>query len=399
MMNRRDFLKSIALASTAPLWIRFSEIGATAAEGTPLPLPSHMLLVLFLNGGNDGLNTVVPYLDGAYKSARPTIGLAPSDVVPIGGGLGIHKSLERVAGMWSTGNLAIVHNVGYPNPNFSHFDSTQIWETASPDFRYHTGWLGRYLDATDGPNAGPVRAVAIGTGGLPRTLVGQDSSGVSLNGLSDFSFADDGRGDAPMRRSAYGAFAAGSVDDGSMRTAILKAQDTATKAVSVVGQVREGITEPLTEAETVAHMFSAGVGTEIGFIQVGGFDTHTTQNALHAQQLAEVDNAIRSFFSAANTLGLADRATVMTFSDFGRRVGENASNGTDHGSSMPVLVMGPRVNGGVYGARPDLTDLQDGNLKPSINFGSVYSSVIAQGFGVDPVPIIGAEFPLLPLIS
>jgi len=398
MMNRREFLKAVALASTAPLWVRFSSLGAEASTG-PLPIPDHLLLVLFLNGGNDGLNTVVPYLDPAYKIARPTVSLGASDVFALGGGLGLHKSLARVKSMWNAGQVAIVHNVGYANPNFSHFDSTQIYETASRDFRYHTGWLGRYLDATDGPASGPVRAVAVGTGSLPRTLVGQNDAGVELDTLGEFAFADGGRADAEFRRSAYARFGAGLVEDGSMRTAIQKAQATTTSAVGVVGAVAAGLTDPLTTAETVAHLFSAGVGTQIGFISVGGFDTHTTQLSAHAQQLTEVDTAIASFFDAANALGLGDRATVMTFSDFGRRVGENASNGTDHGSSMPIMLMGPRVRGGVYGERPDLTDLSDGNLKPAINFGSVYASVLAQAFGVDPDPIMGAAYPLLPLIQ
>lgn len=397
MMNRREFLKAVALASSAPMWVRFSAIGAEAATGA-VPIPDRLLLVLYLGGGNDGLNTVVPYLDPAYASARPTIGLKADEVSSIGGGLALHKSLARVHGMWQQGQVAVVHNVGYPKPNFSHFDSTYIWETASPDMQYHTGWLGRYLDASEGPANGAVRAIAVGTGGLPRTLIGEEGAGFALNSLSDFAFADTGRADAALRRAAYASFGGG-VPTSAMHDKVLQAQNNMTSAVATVSQVAKGMAGPMTPAKTVAQMFAAGVGTQIGFITVGGFDTHTTQRGAHAARLKEVDTAIAEFFDAAGALGIADRVTVVTFSDFGRRVGENASSGTDHGSSMPVLVMGPRVRGGSYGSRPDLSELDAGNLVPAIHLGSVYSSVLAQSFGVDPAPIMGREYPLLPLLG
>jgi uncharacterized protein (DUF1501 family) len=397
MMNRREFLKAVALASSAPMWVRFSAIGAEAATGA-VPIPDRLLLVLYLAGGNDGLNTVVPYLDGAYKSLRPGIGLKEDEVSSIGGGLALHRSLARVHGMWRAGQVAVVHNVGYPKPSFSHFDSTYIWETASPDMQYHTGWLGRYLDASEGPANGAVRAIAVGTGGLPRTLIGEEGAGFALNNLSDFAFADAGRPDAALRRAAFASFGAG-VPSSEMHVKVLQAQNNMTSAVATVSQVAKGITGPMTPPKTVAQMFAAGVGTQIGFISVGGFDTHTTQRGAHAARLQEVDTAIAEFFDAAAELGIADRATVVTFSDFGRRVEENASNGTDHGSSMPVLVMGPRVRGGSFGSRPDLTQLDAGNLVPAIHLGSVYSSLLAQAFDVDPAPIMGTSYPLVPLLG
>ena len=400
MMNRRDFLKAITLASAAPLWIRLGS-SAAYASGAEYPTPERLLLVIWLAGGNDGLNTVVPYLDSVYKNRRPTIGFNQSEVLDLGGShaLGLHPSLQRVHQMWTQGQAAIVHNVGYPNPNFSHFESTHIWETASPDGRFHTGWLGRYLDATDSPTRGPVRAVAVGSDTLPRTLVSAKGGATALTTLSDFGFADGGRADSAARRAAYNAFGIGRPADGSMRTKILDAQVATSTAVDAVADARKAITTALTPAETVATMFAAGVGTEIGFIFLGGFDTHTTQRPGQASSLTRVDNAIAQFFDAAARLGIADRATVLTFSDFGRRLEENASNGTDHGSSMPMLVLGPRVRGGVYGARPDLTDLDQGNLKPGLHFNTVYGSVMADAFNVDPDPLLGGAYPRIPLIG
>jgi len=397
-MNRRDFLKSVVAASAAPLWVRFGSLAAYAAE--PAALPDHMVMVLYLGGGNDGLNTVVPYLDSAYQKARPTVGLGAGDVNALGGGLGLHKSLARMYQMWGNSRLAIVQNVGYANPSFSHFDSTFIYETASNDFRYHTGWLGRYLDTTDAQARGPVRAVAVGFDALPRTLIGEKSGGVALNSLSDFSWLDDGRADVSLRRSAYAALN-DNPTDGSMRAQILNAQAQTVRAVSAVAGAARSTKGALTPAQTVANLFAANIGLEIGFVQVGGFDTHTNEHGFQATGLTRVDTAIAEFFDAANQLGIYDRVSVLTFTDFGRRVGENANAGTDHGSSGPLFVMGPQVRGGVYGARPDLSNsaLDDGNLVPAIDMRSVYGSVLSGAFHVDPVPIMGGDFPLMPLIG
>ena len=398
-LSRREFIKAVALASTSPFWVRMN---AFAADAAPVPIPQQLLMVLFLQGGNDGLNTVVPYLDGAYKSQRPTIALKPNEIFPIGSGLGLHKSLPRVNQMWKQGQVAILQNVGYANPNFSHFDSTDIWETASPDRHFHTGWLGRYLDQTDSGDKGPVRAVAVATPSLPRTITGNAGTGVTLNALSDFDFADKGLGpdEVALRRAAFGSFQAGASNEGSMRSKILAGQEQMADAVEMVSGAAGNFTiASPTPAQTVAQMFSVGVGTEIGFIGVGAFDTHVGQPQGHADSLKEADDAIAAFFDTAASLGLKDRATVLTFSDFGRRVGENAGSGTDHGTSMPMFLLGPQVNGGLYGSRPDLTDLEAGNLVMDISMQSVYASVLEQAFNVDPDPILGASYPTLPLIG
>jgi uncharacterized protein (DUF1501 family) len=397
MMDRREFLKALTLASAAPLWVRLGPLAATAAEAA-VPTPDRLLLVLYLAGGNDGLNTIAPYENATYKKLRPDLALRSSEVFPLGGGFGLHRSMPTLNTMWKAGQVAVVHNVGYSNPNFSHFDSAYIWETASPELRYHTGWLGRYLDATDDQTNAPVRAIAVGLDSLPRTLIGENQNGVAMNRLADFSFIDEGRADADLRRRAYSAFGAGASNDSSMRSKVLAAQQGTTAAISAVADASKKVGGTMTPAQTVATMFGAGVGTQVGFIAVGGFDTHTTQRASHAQSLGLVDTAVKEFFDQASKLGLADRATVVTFSEFGRRVEENASEGTDHGSSHPVLVIGPRVNGGLKGAVPDLADLQDGNLKPTTHFSSVYGSVLADAFGVDPAPILGGDFPYIPLI-
>lgn len=397
MMNRRDFLKALTAASAAPLWIRLGPLAGSVAEAS-VPTPDRLLLVIYLGGGNDGLNTVAPYQNSAYKNLRPDLYLRGNEVFPIGNGYGLHKALPTVNAMWQAGQVAIAHNVGYSNPNFSHFDSAYIWETANSEGRYHTGWLGRYLDATDGTTQAPVRAVAVGFDSLPRTLIGQSQKGVAMTGLADFSFIDDARADAQLRRRAFQAFGDGVANDSSMRSKVIHAQEGTTAAISAVADASKKVSGVMTPAQTVATMFGAGVGTEIGFITVPGFDTHTTQRGAHNTLLANLDKAIKEFFDQAGKLGLADRATVVTFSEFGRRVGENASQGTDHGSSQPMFVIGQRVNGGFKGSGPDLTDLVDGNLKPSTNFGTFYGSLLSDVFNVDPAPIMGDSYPLMSLV-
>lgn len=397
MMNRREFLRALTAASAAPLWVRLGPLAGSVAESA-VPTPNGLLLVLNLAGGNDGLNTVAPYQNATYKKLRPDLYLRANEVFPLASGFGLHKALPTVNAMWKAGQVAVLHNVGYVNPNFSHFDSQYIWETANSEMRYHTGWLGRYLDATDGQTQAPVRAMAVGFDAMPRTLIGQTQNGVAMNSLADFSFVDDRRADAQLRRRAYRAFGAGASGD-SMRAKVIAAQEGTNAAISAVADASKKVGGAMTPAQTVATMFGAGVGTEIGFIQVGGFDTHTTQRAAHSKILQEADLAIKAFFDQARTLGLADRATVITFSEFGRRVEENASEGTDHGSSQPVLIIGPRVNGGLKGGAPDLEDLVEGNLKPSTNLGTFYGSIIADVFKVDPAPILGDTFPLVSLVG
>lgn len=403
MMNRREFLKAIGFASAAPMWVRFSSIAAEAATTTTATqLPNHMLLVIHMAGGNDGLNTVVPFQDSTYKQLRPTIGLKGDEVFHLGtrgAGLGLHKSMPNLFKYWGTGRLAIVQNVGYPNPNFSHFDSTEIYETASPDHRFHTGWLGRYLDVTETAASGPVRAVAVGTYALPKTVTGQSGTGVVLNSLYDFSFVESTYGDAALRRASYEAFGAGRQADGSMRSKVLEAQDRTVQAVDAVKLAADtqAFAAP-TPAQTVAQMFAAGVGTEIAFLGLGSFDTHTTQRPVHADSLTIVDDAIGEFFDAATQLGIGDRVSVLTFSDFGRRAGENGG-GTDHGSSYPMFLAGPRVVGGLYGSRPDLTALADGNLVPGLPMENVYATVLEQAFRVNSAAILGATYSTLPIFA
>lgn len=396
-LNRRDFLKGLAAAgvaaSTLPLWGRASAYADTGPSTTA----DRFLLLIFLQGGNDGVNTVIPAGDTAYPRLRGALALKPEQVLDLGIGMGLHPSLPFLHQQWSAGRMAILHSVGYPKPDLSHFRSTEYWETASPERRWLSGWVGRYLDATEGQRFGPIRAVGVG-GEQPRVLTGDSVSPVALRSLSTFSFADGGTSDIAARRRAYEAFSKTVPVDASMRSRVVAAQRRTVSAIGPVGNAARSAPGTTEAGATAAHLFAAGVGAEVGFISLGGFDTHTDQLAPHAALLSSLDATVNGFFTTAGQLGIADRSTVLVFSEFGRRAMVNYSNGTDHGAAGPAFVIGPRVIGGAYGTRPNLNRLVDGNIPMSIDFRRVYASLLEQVLKVPSAPVLGEQFATIPLI-
>ena len=394
-MKRRDFLKGAAIASTAPFWGRMS---AYANETGPAGVADRFLLMIFLSGGNDGLNTVVPLAKPAYARHRPNLALKPETVLDMGIGYGLHPSLPFIHQQCKAGRVAVVHSVSYPRPDFSHFRSTEFWDTGSPERRWYSGWVGRYIDSTEGSRFGPVRAVGVGPE-MPRMLAGEAISPVVLDSLPAFTYADKAAIDAAARRRAYAAFSATVPAETSLRRDVLLAQRRTLSAMDPIAAAARAANGAIAPGDTVAHLFAAGVGAEVGFIKLGSFDTHTDQLRQHATLLANFDGVVQNFFATATRLGIADRATVLAFSEFGRRVPENYGLGTDHGAAGPAFVIGPRVKGGAYGPSPNLTNLVDGNLRMGVDFRSVYASLIEQVLRVPSAPLLGAQFPLLPLVS
>jgi uncharacterized protein (DUF1501 family) len=395
-LDRRSFLKGAALAATTPLWVR---LGAEAASSGQVsggqPTPSKLLLLVWLQGGNDGLNTVVPYLDPAYRRLRPHVALSPSSVLDIGSGLGLNGALPWLHSAWGRGQVAIVHNVGYARPNYSHFESASIWQTASTDGRYQSGWVGRYLDATAAQYPAALRAVAAQSE-LPRLLASDQQHAAAVNSLDNFDFSDQ----SPSVHAVHHAlrsFSAGASGT-DMRAKVTHAQGHLLDAVSAVRAVAQQAPAALSPSQMIGRIMGSGLGTQIGFLSVDGFDTHSLQLLRHATLLTKLDTALKEFFATASAMGLGDRATAVVLTEFGRRAGDNGS-GTDHGSSTPVFVVGPRVRGGHVGTRPDLTRLDQGNLIPAIDYRSVYASILEQVLGLDADPVLGGSFPRLPLVS
>jgi len=381
-ISRRQFLEvaggALALYTTSPLWLR---LGAVGAE--PAPAEGRKLLLLLLEGGNDGLNTVVPYGHSAYFEKRKTLAYKPDKVLKLSDSteVGLAPELRKLAKLYEARKVGIVQGVGYDKPNLSHFESMDIWQTGRPKHDLATGWMGRYLDRTP---AGPsvVRAVAIGNR-LPTVLAGAEQSGVavpSFNGFTFFDGADTDPASDPHRlHEAFLAFADADMADGPAR-ALLNSERATVQAVRAIQKLGDPKAKPpATLADQVSmavKLLSSDLGVEVAMVSLGGFDNHAAENNNHPKLLTQVDDAIDRFMTDVAATGKPGDYLLMTFSEFGRRVEENSS-GTDHGTAAPLFVVGDAVAGGLYGAQPSLTALDNNkNLIRTVDFREVYSTVL-----------------------
>ncbi|MEY8018280.1 DUF1501 domain-containing protein [Mycobacterium servetii] len=380
-MNRRRFLIAGAGAGAAGLLsgavaVEWPDL-MRAAVDRPLAENSGVLVIVTLYGGNDGINTLIPYADNAYHDARPELAYDPGDVLHLDGQLGLNPALRGLAGLWRRRRLAIVRGVGYPHPDRSHFRSMDIWQTASPAEPVATGWIGRWLDATGDD---PLRAVNIGPV-LPPLAVGEKRTAAALSpghaaGMRDFgpvmeALGADDPGDTPAMAAVCRAY---------------RAAHTAEKSFASVKPAGRGHNPLAEQLHTVAGAVRARVPTRVYTVQLGGFDTHADERGTQQRLLRTLDEAVTGFLS-----DMADRnVVVLAYSEFGRRVRANASHGTDHGTAGPVFVAGAQVRGGFYGAEPSLTDLDHGDLKFTTDFRDVYFELLSRTVGTDPTPAVGA---------
>ncbi len=346
------------------------------ALATP-PSPTDGILVLLtLDGGNDGLNTVIPYHDPAYHSARPNLGFAPNEVLPLDNDLALNPALQGLRGVWGRGQLAIVRGVGYPNPSFSHFRSADIWATAVPDAMVDTGWLGRWLDQVASTN--PLAAVSIGSA-VPRVLQGASTMGAAIpSGTFGLPVPEAAFADLERAFSGETPLAARVAESGAELLDLVHAVHTATKGSDA--HAASGLAGHL---DLVTRLVAGGLPARAYVVSFGGFDTHAGERSAHQRLLGEMDAALTGFLRSADP-----RVVVVVTSEFGRRLAQNASGGTDHGSAAPVLVAGPRVHGGFYGDEPSLTDLASGNLKYTTDFRRVYTTVAERVLGIDPSIVV-----------
>jgi uncharacterized protein (DUF1501 family) len=361
---------------------------AWSARSRPKTAAGRVLVVLELSGGNDGLNTVVPYDDDEYHKHRRTTAVAAKEVIKVDDRVGLHPSLGGLAKLLERNELAVVQGVGYPNPNFSHFESAAIWHTARMNpARGEPGWLGRYL-GTLGATTGDAPAVHVGRAELPRALAGKDLQVPTLTDVeqvrrrSGFAageaarehlaaldrVAELPRGEADsdlqfIRRSSLMTYASGA----RLEAVLQKAGPAGARyPAGALGQ----------QLKLVAHLVKSGLTTTLYYTQLGGFDTHANQLASHPGLLQQVGDALHAFVEDLRRAGEAKRVLVLVFSEFGRRLAETAAGGTDHGSAAPVFLAGPAVKAGLHGSHPDLADLLDGNLKSGIDFRQVYATVL-----------------------
>jgi uncharacterized protein (DUF1501 family) len=395
------FLARSAMAMNAP--------GTKSAKG-------RILVVVQLNGGNDGLNTVVPYRDDEYRKQRPTIQVAASEVKTIDDHVGFHPQLAPFAKLLEAHKLAVVQSVGYPNPNRSHFESMAIWQTgqATPDAGT-SGWLARALDARPVPDGGDMQGLHIHeSAALPRSLQGGRNVIPSLAKLEQFQRRlgvpsgsnPAGQVEVLDRLSHQGHGEAGSLHQFVERCSLMTYASSARleRVRLEEGKTAAGANFPdfyglARRLRLISQLIKAELSTPIYYTQLDGFDTHSGQIQSHANLMRELGVSLEAFLKEIDAAGAADRVLVLVFSEFGRRLGENASGGTDHGTAAPVFLLGKPVKAGVSGPYPDLTHLDDeGDPRHAIDFRRVYASVLDGWLGVSAAQVLGAGFEPMPLL-
>jgi uncharacterized protein (DUF1501 family) len=348
-----------------------------------------ILVVIQLNGGNDGLNTFIPYDDPAYYAVRKRIAIPQNEVVKSGKGMGWHPSLTGLSQIQEAGHLSVVQNVGYPNPNRSHFRSIEIWQTGSASNEYlKTGWLGRYLDATcqtDDPlgalNIDNIDNLAL-MGGQQHALTMQDPQRFERQLKALNNDKDDPLDENPnldfVRKLMLGSF------EGSDQ---IKNALNNTKT-NIPTYPKYGLAQNL---QWIARMIKGQLPTSVFYTGLSGFDTHANQLGKHKNLLNEVSESVKAFYDDIKNAGLLSNVTVMVFSEFGRRVADNGS-GTDHGTAAPVFIIGGNNKGQIIGRNPNLTDLNNGDLKHDIDFRSLYAGILQDKFQITPSKVgISAE--------
>jgi len=365
-----------------------------------------VLVVVNFQGGNDGLNTVVPFGMPAYYKYRPTLAVPQNDVLRINDAIGLNPALKAFKDMYDKGQVAIVQGVGYPKPDFSHFRSTEIWQTAAPDAYVSTGWLGRYLDGASLPTDNLFNAVAIADV-LPEVLVADRVDVAAIAQLNGYGLTSDRR--KTLGRDAFHTFVAdNNVPFHSPYLAqVAQIEDHAQRGAEELPQLVAGYKPAATYPGTpigrslalAAQIVGSKLGTRVLFVQLGSFDTHTTQKGTQDRLLANFADGISAFYADLAAHGNDNRVLTMTFSEFGRRVAENGSRGTDHGSAAPVFVIGGGVKGGLYGQHPSLDALDNGNLTFTTDFRSVYATVLEKWLKRPSSGVIGGSFAQLPLLA
>lgn len=385
-----------------------------------------ILVVLQMAGGNDGLNTIVPYADDVYYRSRPKLGLPANKILKLNSYAGLNGKLGELKRLFDDGHLSVLQGVGYPNPNRSHFRSTEIWQTASDADRNESeGWLGRYFDNCC-PGADPTVGVAIGEQ-MPQAFAATTPTGITFSRPEQFrwksSQTEDGRMSeeefffrqlnhaAGSEESALAAIEGASIGaipgrsktdlsaiDFLQRTA-LDAQLSSDKILAIARKYKSNVSYPpgrlAASLSVIARMIAGGLPTRVYYASQGGFDTHAGQINAHDRLMGELNDAIAAFVGDLKQQGNFDRVLLMTFSEFGRRVVENANGGTDHGAAAPMFVLGGNVKPGLFGKYPSLTDLDHGDLKFNTDFRSVYGTVLEEWLKVPSQVVLGRKFPLL----
>ncbi len=362
-----------------------------------------VLVVLQLSGGNDFLNTIVPFDNGIYHDSRPTVRVAEDQVIPLDNTLGFHPQLARLTDLYNRGMIAIVQGIGYPNHNRSHFRGMDIWHTCEPEKVATEGWLGKAIRDLDPRHDNVLTGISFGRG-LPRAMAAPEVPVTSVGDLDSYGLmsgikAQEQRQQALeiFRQMYTPAVGAGIVSDYLSRTGVdvLTGADLLKRAPEKYHSTVQYAENPLAKAlRDVARVHLADLGTRVFYTQHGGYDSHATQLATHPKLLGELSGAIADFFQDLEEHDAADNVVMLVFTEFGRRIRDNGS-GTDHGSGGGAYIIGKPVQGGLYGEYPSLDPSQQLNgedLKHHVDFRGVYATVLEQWLGLDANPIVGGTY-------
>lgn len=402
--SRRDFLKAalgapavFSLGSAAPALFQ------RAAAADPTPGADRVLVVVQLGGGNDGLNTVVPYDNDQYGRLRPTLRMTKQEVIQIGSDLGLHPKMPDMKRLLDDGHLAIVQGVGYPNPQGGHPESMRIWQTGRLDAEVcQTGWLGRAADAAGQQASVPGAWVGL----IPRPL--------TMNAATTIVPAIRSIEDWRLRPAESLSETAGAVpqDASPLLQEIARRRQTAQAHAAAVdkvirsGQRREYPNTPTgADLRVVAQLIEAHVGVRVfstdasGGGDIGGFDNHAGQKDNHAALLHQLSQAVAAFVDDLQGRGLLDRVVLVSFSEFGRTIKENGRRGTDHGSAAPMLVVGGRIRPGLIGQHPSMTETENGGPKHHTDFRRVYATLLDNWLGIDSQTVLGEKFDPLEILA
>jgi uncharacterized protein (DUF1501 family) len=434
MKTRREFLRSTVLGASAtwtvPMFVErtFADLHLGARDLATQAVTGKddtILVVVQLAGGNDGLNTLVPFADDAYHKARPRLAKKGKELIKLDDQVGLNASMPFLGSLFKEGNLGIVQGVGYPNPNRSHFVSTSIWETADTANRSSTGWIGRYFDNAC-PGADPTVGISLNKT-QPESFGAMKNPGVCLSSPELYRWIHGG-GEKAQAEEFFASLNApedhdGPVDGASidmpaggkaggiqgednlafLERVAMDARVSSAKILELAAKYRTKVTydgTPIARSlNMVSRLIAGGMPTRVYYVSHGGFDTHNQQINSHDRLLSQLDGALKSFFADLKSQGNDKRVVLMTFSEFGRRVSENASAGTDHGRASCLFVAGGCVKGGLFGKQPSLTDLDAGDLKHNVDFRGVYASVLEDWLRTPSEPVLRGKFQKLGIIG
>lgn len=394
-MQRRQFIQTTGLASTALLVPNFLK----AQENNPVKNTNKILVVVQLTGGNDGLNTVVPFENDLYYNARAKIAVQKSEVLKLNDQLGLNPNMSGFKKIFDDGNMCLINNVGYPEPDRSHFRSMDIWQTASKSNEYKTtGWLGRYLDEQCGTCTTPTQVLELDDT-LSLALKGNNAKGLALKDAKRL-FATTSNTFINQLSKQH---TVGDHQHDNAEYLYKTLADTISSAAYIYQTskiYKSAATYPNHQfgksMKSISEFIISGVNTKVYYVSLGSFDTHFNQRKRQDELLQQLSETVQVFMDDLKKNNRADDVLLMTFSEFGRRVAENASGGTDHGTANQIFLVGNDLKkNGVYNDAPDLSDLDEGDLKYSVDFRKVYATILKKWLNTDEQHILGEKFSYL----